>query len=201
MSVPRLLVVTAVPFSLARLQSSFNPYASNNTTTSFKDSDTNHSNLKRIVVNSKQNGKNDMDNSWKKRNRVLKNRISSQVSREKAKIKKDLLEKQLLELQIEQMKIRLLNNELEVRQSKLEEENAILKERMLIGGMEEALNHALFVNTSLKKKWVLSVLIALLGEFMNSLRIPNFLSLLMLKIQHIVMKSSRQITTPIASLR
>ncbi|GFW60285.1 uncharacterized protein TNCV_1843661 [Trichonephila clavipes] len=125
MSVQKLMFVTAVPFGLARYQSSVNRTVINMT-----GGIGNAENNFRILPRLRTASRNTSDvhlRMIKKRNKIFHNRIPTRVSKEKIKLQKDLIEQQLLDLKAEKTKLHLENEDLKIRCSSLEEENQCLR--------------------------------------------------------------------------
>ncbi|GBM97725.1 hypothetical protein AVEN_11833-1 [Araneus ventricosus] len=126
MSLQKFMIVNAVPFGLARLQSNASKTIIN-ISGGIGTMDSNDSPaLARLKKTNKKIAHGPSLRMIKKRNKLFHRNSSSHVSQEKLKLQRGLLEQQLLDVKVEKMRLFLENEDLKLRCSSLEEENNFL---------------------------------------------------------------------------
>ncbi|XP_055936161.1 uncharacterized protein LOC129965907 [Argiope bruennichi] len=200
MSLQKFMIINAVPFGLARLQSNASKTIIN-LTGGIGTMDNNDSpSLARLKKTSKRIAHAPSLRMIKKRNKLLHNNSSSHASQEKLKLQRGLLEQQLFDVKMEKMRLFLENEDLKLRCSSLEEENNFLRMQLQASQnchqeemnqmCEDTLKHASLVSIPQQKDWVLpqvfTLLMITLGELLNSFQPKEILTLQLTDIFHIL---------------
>ncbi|KAF8766657.1 hypothetical protein HNY73_019701 [Argiope bruennichi] len=147
MSLQKFMIINAVPFGLARLQSNASKTIIN-LTGGIGTMDNNDSpSLARLKKTSKRIAHAPSLRMIKKRNKLLHNNSSSHTSQEKLKLQRGLLEQQLFDVKMEKMRLFLENEDLKLRCSSLEEENNFLRLQLQASQNSEGLGVSTDVHT------------------------------------------------------
>ncbi|CAL1271141.1 unnamed protein product [Larinioides sclopetarius] len=183
MSLQKFMIVNAVPFGLARLQSNASKTIINISGGLGTADNNDFPVYTRLKKTSKKISHFPSLRMIKKRKKLLYHNSSSYMSQEKLKLQRGLLEQQLFDIKLEKMRLFLENEDLKLRCSSLEEENNFLRIQLQTSQnchqdernqmCEDTLKHASFVNTPQQKDWVLPQMITLLmitlGELLHSI--------------------------------